>query len=77
MLAGRWTTELYLAIAVLAVAWWLDALGWLPALVPVTAYFLWQLWQFRRLLVLLQDPEQADAREPAGFFGVIYDHLYR
>lgn len=77
MLAQRWYTELYLAITVLVVAWALDTLQWLPALVPVAIYLFWQLWQFRRLLVLLQDPEQADALEPAGFFGVVYAHLYR
>jgi len=77
VLARRWYAELYLAITVLVVAWVLDTLHWLPALVTLAIYLFWQLWQFRRLLVLLQNPELADAREPAGFFGVVYDSLYR
>ena len=77
MFVTRWYTELYAAIAVLVVAWGVDALGWLPALVPVALYLFWQLWQFRRLVKLLQQPDQADASEPAGFFGVVYDQLYR
>ncbi|MEL0081929.1 MAG: phosphate regulon sensor histidine kinase PhoR [Gammaproteobacteria bacterium] len=77
MLNQRWYSELYLALAVLLLAWSLDTLGWLPALVPITLYLVWQLWQFRRLMLLLNQPDRADASEPAGFFGAIFDHLYR
>ena len=77
MMSQRWYRELYLAIAVLLLGWGLDALQWLPALVPVAIYLAWQLWQIRRLIRILQAPDETNAQEPEGFFGVVYDHIYR
>jgi len=77
MLLRRWYPELYLAIVTLMLAWVLDNQGWLAWPLPVTAYLGWQLWQLRRLLRLLHQPDNDHNPEPAGICGVIYDHLYR
>lgn len=77
MLVRHWYAELYLAAALLIVASGMDYLGWLPAVVPIGIYLLWQLWQLRRLLLLLDEPGQLDASEPRGLFGAVYDHIHR
>ncbi|MBL4621787.1 MAG: DUF3329 domain-containing protein [Immundisolibacteraceae bacterium] len=77
MFEQRWRTELYLLLAIALVSMGLEALGWLPGLIPMLLYAGWQLWQFRRLTRLLNHPDDSDAPEPCGLSAVIYDYIYR
>ena len=77
MFDQRWRSELYLLLLLVLVSFGLNILGWLPGLIPLLFYAGWQLWQFKRLIWMINHPDDEAAPDPRGLSAVIYDYIYR